>query len=259
MGASSSKAPKKSSSTFPRFASVNKRASKRILMPNSAIYPSNLPSNKTSETVEHNNNSLKSLTNDDANVVIRNKNNGLASDESFGSLTPKSSKKEKKKKKSDMAVSGEDTVSTYHKTNVCYYMVENGKFLKLPSDTKHKSNDGCYVKLSNGSFRHLMVPDGSHQEVNVKTVRQSMPVQKTSEKEKDRSEERQPQNRKIMVTMIDGGLPVVAVSKRDKTAHLKKDKDKIKVITSHFTNHFKAQVCNLKLKRIEFEIDRLNV
>lgn len=252
MGASSSKPPKKSS-TFSRFASVNKRASKRILMPNSAIYPSNLPSNnKTSEAAEHNNNSLKSLTNEDTNVVIRNKGNGLASDESLGSLTPKSSKKEKKKKKSD-AVSGEDTVSTYHKTNVCYYMVESGKFLKLPSDTKHKSNDGCYVKLSNGSFRHLMVPDGSHQEVNFKTVRQSMPVHKISEKEKekDKSEEKQPQNRKVMVTMIDGGLPVVAVSKRDKTAHLKKDKDKIKVITLH------EQLCNLKLKGIE--IDRLNV
>lgn len=228
MGASSSKPPKKSSSTFSRFASVNKRASKRILMPNSAIYPSNLPSSKTSETVEHNNNSLKSLPSEDANVVIRNKGNGLASDESFGSLTPKSSKKEKKKKKSDAAVSGEDTVSTYHKTNVCYYMVENGKFLKLPSDTKHKSNDGCYVKLSNGSFRHLMVPDGSHHEVNFKAVRQSMPVQKV---DRDKSEEKQPQNRKIMVTMIDGGLPVVAVSKRDKTSHLKKDRDKIKVIT----------------------------
>lgn len=238
MGASSSKPPKKSSSTFSRFASVNKRASKRILMPNSAIYPSNLPSNKNSETVEHNNNSLKSLTHEDSNVVIRNKTNGLASDESLGSLTPKSSKKEKKKKKSEAAASGEDTVSTYHKTNVCYYMVENGKFLKLPSDTKHKSNDGCYVKLSNGSFRHLMVPDGSHQEVNFKAVRQSMPVQKSSDKDRDKSEEKQPQNRKVMVTMIDGGLPVVAVSKRDKTAHLKKDREKIKVITCHSKSRF---------------------
>lgn len=230
MGATTSKPPKKSS-TFSRFASVNKRASKRILLQRSAIYPSNLPCNKTSENNEHNNNSLKSIETDEATVVIRNK--GGISDESVHSLIPKNYKKEKKKRKPDTSPSGDDTISTYHQTNVCYYMVENGKFLKLPNDTKHKSNDGCYVKLSNGSFRHLMVPDGagSHQNINFKPkdVRQSMPTQKTSEKYRERNEEKQPQNRKIMVTMVEGGLPVLAVSKREKTPVAKKEKDQVKV------------------------------
>lgn len=231
MGATASKPPKKSS-TFSRFASVNKRASKRILLQRSAIYPSNVPCNKSSENNEHNNNSLKSIETDEATVVIRNK--GETSDESVHSLIPKNYKKEKKKKRTDTSPSGDDCISTYHKTNVCYYMVENGKFLKLPNDTKHKSNDGCYVKSSNGSFRHLMVPDGagSHQNINLKTrdVRQSMPTQKISEKNREKNEEKQPQNRKIMVTFLDGGLPVLAVSKRDKTVPIaKKDKDQVKV------------------------------
>lgn len=233
MGTTSSKTPKKTS-TFSRFSSTKQRASKRFLKHNSTIYPSTVPSNTTSEQLEPNNNSQSSLkhkTSDETTVVIRKKGND-GSEESLAPTTPKSSKKEKKKKKSDGAASGDDAISTYHKTNVCYYKVENGKYLKLPNDTKHKSNDGCYIKLSNGSFRHLMVPDGagSRQEVcyKPKDIRQSLPMPKISDREK--VEEKQPANRKVMVTMIDGGLPVVAVSKRDRNSHsMKKEKEKTKV------------------------------
>lgn len=230
MGLTSSKTTKKSS-TFSRISSTKQqRASKRILKHNSAVYPSVVPSSTNNEKIECNNNSqgsLKNKANDESTVVIRKK----GSDDSLSPATP-NSKKEKKKKKSDATGSGDDVVSTYHKTNVCYYKVETGKYLKLPSDTKHKSNDGCYIKLSNGSFRHLMVPDGagSRPDVNFKPkdVRQSLPMPKISDKEK--SEDKQPQNRRVMVTMIDGGLPVVAVSKRDRTSHsIKKEKDKAKV------------------------------
>lgn len=234
MGTTPSKSPKKSPS-FTRAPSTKQRASKRFLKTTSAIYPS-VPSNANSGQIEHNNNSpslvIIEAAKDESTVVIRKK----SSDESLvTSMTPKSSKKDKKKKKSDGAVSGDDSISTYHKTNVCYYKVENGKYLKLPNDTKHKSNDGCYIKLSNGSFRHLMVPDGagSRHEVSykpIKDVRQSLPMPKISDRDKEKSEEKQPQNRKVMVTMIEGGLPVVAVSKREKTSNsIKKDKDKTKV------------------------------
>lgn len=232
MGTTSSKTPKKTS-TFSRFSSTKQRASKRFLKHNSTIYPSIVPSNTTSEQLEPNNNSQSSLKHktSETTVVIRKKGND-GSEESLPPTTPRSSKKEKKKKKSDGAASGDDAISTYHKTNVCYYKVENGKYLKLPNDTKHKSNDGCYIKLSNGSFRHLMVPDGagSRQEVcyKPKDIRQSLPMPKISDRE--RVEEKQPVNRKVMVTMIDGGLPVVAVSKRDRNSHsMKKEKEKTKV------------------------------
>lgn len=234
MGSTTSKTSKKSPN-FSRVSSTKSRASKRFLKHNSAIYPSTVPSSTNSDQIEHNNNSPALVTNEpkeDSTVVIRKK----ASDESLTASTPRGSKKEKKKKKSDAAASGDDSVSFYHQTNVCYYKVENGKYLKLPNDTKHKSNDGCYIKLSNGSFRHLMVPDGagSRQEVSYKPkdVRQSMPATRVTER--DRSEEKQPQNRKVMVTMIDGGLPVVAVSKREKTSgSMKKDKEKSKVGNCH--------------------------
>ncbi|KAL7012966.1 hypothetical protein ACKWTF_015120 [Chironomus riparius] len=239
MGSTASKA--KSTTISPLVST--KRASKRILKRNSAIYPTSPAQNieNNSENVENNNN-INSSSNhnsismppntpqDDETVVIRNKINASNGDVSSTPTTPKNAKKEKKKKKGDTE---DELAPTYHKTNVCYYKVENGTFLKLPSDTKHKSNDGCYVKCSNGSFRHLMVPDGagSRPEVNFKPdpipptkIRQSMPAPKAvvvpEEKEK---------NRKVMVTMIDGGLPVVAVSKRDKTSILqKKDKEKAK-------------------------------
>lgn len=233
MGTASSKANK--SSTFSRVSSTKQRASKRFLKHNSAIYPSSVPSSTNSEHIEHNNNSPSTVTSDSKDestvVIIRRKD----SDESLTSPTVRHSKKEtKKKKKADAAVSGDDSVSTYHQTNVCYYKVENGKYLKLPTDTKHKSNDGCYIKMSNGSFRHLMVPDGagSRHEVSykpVKDVRQSLPPSRIGDRDREKNEEKQPQNRKVMVTMIDGGLPVVAVSKREKTGNsIKKDKAKVK-------------------------------
>jgi hypothetical protein len=236
MGTTSSKTPK-TTSTISRFTTSKARASKRILKQNSTVYPSTVPSSTKSETVEDNNNSpepLPSASHDGATVSLRNKSNAQTSDESILPTTPRSSKKEKKKKKSDTAVNNDEPISTYHKTNVCYYKVENGKFLKLPSDTKHKSNDGCYVKLSNGSFRHLMVPDGagSRQELCIKPkdLRYSMPVQRVHEKEREKSEDKPSQNHKVMVTMIDGGLPVVAVSKRNRTTNSsKKDKTKVKL------------------------------
>lgn len=238
MGSTASKPPK-TPSTFSRIAS--KRTSKRIFKQNSAVYPLAVPCDKKSENIENNNNSMQSLKplniEEEAVVVIRKKHNDEVSDDSSHIISRRNSKKEKKKRKSEAAPSGDDIISTYHQTNICYYQVENGKYLKLPNDTKHKSNDGCFIKMSNGSFRHVMVPDGSgsHQSMIVQTkdVRQSMPVQKISEKGKAKNDNKQQENRRVMVTMIDGGLPVVAVSKRDKTSnHLKKEKDKLKVTSA---------------------------
>lgn len=232
MGATESKTPKKT--PISNFTPSSKRVSKRILKRNSAIYPTNIEQSVNNNDVEKNNNSSnpkQENQKDDFRVVIRG--NLEISDESLSVSTPKSAKKEKKKKKSEVGLSGDDTLSTYHQTNVCYYKVDNGKFLKLPNDTKHKSNDGCYIKLSNGSFRHLMVPDGAGSRPEVyfkpKSVRQSMPT--PVQKHDERCEEKHPQNRKVMVTMIDGGLPVLAISKREKTTNaFKKEKEKIKVI-----------------------------
>jgi hypothetical protein len=220
MGTTTSKTPK------TPFNSAEKRASKRILKRNSTIYPSTVPCN---DHVENNNNSSDMLLNNSTieEVVIRNHTKNVEE------ITPKSAKKEKKKKKSESAVSGDENVLTYHQTNICYYKVESGKFLKLPNNTKHKSGS-CYVKVSNGSFRQFLnVSDGtgSQSEISFKAKdsRQSMPVQKLSDREKN--DDKQPQNRKIMVTMLDGGaLPVVAVSKRERASNpIKKDKEKSKV------------------------------
>lgn len=238
MGSATSKA--KSTTISPLVST--KRASKRILKRNSAIYPTSPPQNvsDTSELIETNNNTPQNTPQEDETVVIRNKSQVNSNGDISTPTTPKNAKKDKKKRKGDTQ-SGDEAAPTYHQTNVCYYKVENGTFLKLPNDTKHKSNDGCYVKLSNGSFRHLMVPDGagSRPEVNFKPdgseqrsnnrkdVRQSMPV---PPKSLNVGSEEKEKNRKVMVTMIDGGLPVVAVSKRDKAANLaKKEKEKHKV------------------------------
>lgn len=237
MGSATSKS--KSTTISPLVST--KRASKRILKRNSAIYPTSPPQNVTveaPEVIETNNNTPQNTPQEDATIVIRNKSITVISNGDVSTpTTPKNAKKEKKKKKGD-TTSGDEGAPNYHQTNVCYYKVENGTFLKLPNDTKHKSNDGCYVKLSNGSFRHLMVPDGagSRPEVNFKPdaghnhnhrkdARQSMPVPPKSFVAGGVVEEKE-KNRKVMVTMIDGGLPVVAVSKRDKAA--KKEKTKVK-------------------------------
>ena len=68
-------------------------------------------------------------------------------------------------------------------------------------------------------------PDAGHSHNHRKDVRQSMPVPPKSFVAGGVVEEKE-KNRKVMVTMIDGGLPVVAVSKRDKAA--KKEKTKVK-------------------------------
>lgn len=81
-----------------------------------------------------------------------------------------------------------------------------------------------------------MVPDGaaSRSDVQIKTPvnRQSMQSQKTSDKNKDRVEDKQVPNRKVMVTMIDGG-PVVAtayaVTKKDKNSNSSKKRESKKV------------------------------
>jgi hypothetical protein len=149
MGSASSKT--KSSKISPFIQQTNKRASKRILKRNSVVYPTQADQHCNNDINENNNNisnSIQNTRNDE--VVLRNTHKNENSSESLPICSSKSTKKEKKKKKSEI---DEDSISTYHQTNVCYYKVDNGKFLKLPNDTKHKSNDGCYVKLSNGSFR----------------------------------------------------------------------------------------------------------
>jgi hypothetical protein len=251
MGSTTSKTK---STTISPLAST-KRASKRILKRNSAIYPTTQQQQNPSHPQHHsvdncnnveNNNNIN-INHDDNTIVIRNKSTTVNSNGDLSApTTPKNVKKEKsKKKRNDNAVSGDESAPAYHQTNVCYYKVENGTFLKLPNDTKHKSNDGCYVKLSNGSFRHLMVPDGagSRPEVNFKpdggvndkkNNRQSMPVPPKNTNLVNGEEKAVEKNRKVMVTMIDGGLPVVAVSKRDKTANLAK-KEKIKVLLTILT------------------------
>lgn len=222
MGAATSKTSK------APFHSTTKRASKRILKQNSTVYPSTVPCSENGENddEEKSPDFLRKNKSDDGDVVLRSRS--VNYDNSSSIL--KSAKKEKKKKKPENSAAGDDNVSCYHQTNVCYYKVESGKFLKLPNNTKHKSNDGsCYVKLSNGSFRHFLDASDeveSRPEVNIKTVRQSMPVQKTSDRE-----EKPQQNRKVMVTMLDGGaLTVLAVSKREKVSNpIKKEKEKAKV------------------------------
>lgn len=212
MGASTSKTPKKI------ILSKNERASKRILKRNSTIYPSSSVPCKENILLEPPQNDQG----DSQEVVLRNSpKNCEASPSSI-----RNSKKEKKKKKTENAASGDENISTYHQTDVCYYKVENGKFLKLPSNTKHKSNDGsCYVKVSNGSFRHFC--DASEiSDVKSKEVRQSMPVQKSVEKDKEKNDEKR--CRQVMVTMLDGGaLPVLAISKRSNSN--KKEKLKVKI------------------------------
>lgn len=87
-----------------------------------------------------------------------------------------------------------------------------------------------------------MVPDGaaSRSDVQIKTPvnRQSIQSQKTSDKNKDRVEDKQVTNRKVMVTMIDGG-PVVAtayaVTKKDKNTNSSKKTRDSKKVTKKLT------------------------
>lgn len=230
--------PSKATKQLNNFAPTKTRLSKRILKRNSAIYPSSTTS-KILEVSEKNNNSSASAIlstkehgNSSSAVVLRNKSENesskLHSNESISDnhrASKRDSKMTSKKKKVDSAASKE-SVSTYHQTNVCYFKLDDGKFLKLPSDTKHKSSDGCYVKQTNGSFRHI----------NFNAENDTNDTPKSKKDSKDAPNHNQ--NRKVLVTMIDAGLPVVAISKRDKTSTVKKEK--LKVDTKNILENLKS-------------------
>lgn len=116
MGATSSKTANRSS-TPSSFVPSSRRISKRMLMRNSAVYPKPVDSNAYI-TTESNNNNKQIVIEKESTVVLRNMANVELSNESLSNSTPKSAKKERKKKKSDVALSGEDSVSTYHQTAV---------------------------------------------------------------------------------------------------------------------------------------------
>lgn len=238
MGTTPSKATKQLNNVTNNFAPTKTRLSKRILKRNSAIYPSSTNS-KILEVSEKNNNSASAILsgkdhdNSTSTVVVNlrnkseNETSSKHSNESISNLSTEnqrvSAKRESKKKKKADSAASKESVSTYHQTNCCYFKVDDGKFLKLPSDTKHKSSDGCYVKQMNGSFRHI--------NFNSETANESADTIKSSSKKdaahNNQNKENPNQNRKVLVTMIDAGLPVVAISKRDKTSSVKKEKLKV--------------------------------
>uniref|UniRef100_A0A1L8DKI7 MAP/microtubule affinity-regulating kinase 3 n=1 Tax=Nyssomyia neivai TaxID=330878 RepID=A0A1L8DKI7_9DIPT len=144
----------------------------------------------------------------------------------------------------------------YHKTDNCYYKTPDGGYHKLPQDSFHKTSEGCYIKMTDGSFRRLddvkaaaakdsngsgdtSVSSQSRYKSNMmKFLRRSKShtpgTIKEMQKEKAAAGHPAPNNttanhnRRVMVTMIDGGLPVVATSKqRD---HQRTSKSKVKVI-----------------------------
>lgn len=243
MGTTPSKATKQLNNVTNSFAPTKTRLSKRILKRNSAIYPSSTNS-KILEVSEKNNNSASAIlsaakehennSSSSSHVVMRNKSENEPSKHSNESISDnnnqRASKRDSKmlsskKKKVDSAASKE-SVSTYHQTNVCYFKVDDGKFLKLPSDTKHKSSDGCYVKQQNGSFRHINF-NTEHENETPKSTKKDTNHHNKSANNDNKDAPNQSQNRKVLVTMIDAGLPVVAISKRDKTSTVKKEKLKV--------------------------------
>lgn len=156
-------------------------------------------------------------------------------------------------------------VEGYHKTEHCYYKRPDGGYIKLPPDSFHKTSEGCYTKLMDGTFVRVESSynkicgsnqstqnqtqasestQGSRQKSNVlrflKRSKSHTPsTMKEMQKEKEREREKLhnqivernmsaqgAQNRRVMVTMIDGGLPVLATSKADKVhkpkVHLQK-------------------------------------
>jgi hypothetical protein len=241
MGTTPSKATKQLNSVTNNFAPTKTRLSKRILKRNSAIYPSSTNS-KILEVSEKNNNSASAILSakeheNSSSVVMRNKSENESSKHSNESISDnqraskRDSKMLSKKKKVDSAASKE-SVSTYHQTNVCYFKVDDGKFLKLPSDTKHKSSDGCYVKQTNGSFRHINF--NTENENIIETPKSTKKDTNNKANNSDKDAPNQSQNRKVLVTMIDAGLPVVAISKRDKTSTVKKEKLKVTYKTTKF-------------------------
>lgn len=243
MGTTPSKATKQLNNVTNSFAPTKTRLSKRILKRNSAIYPSSTTS-KLLEVNEKNNNSASAILSgkdhDSSTVVVNlrnkseNEHSSKHSNESISNLSTEnqraSVKRDSKKKKKVDSAASKESVSTYHQTNYCYFKLDDGKFLKLPSDTKHKSNDGCYVKQTNGSFRHINfnAENANNNENQADATKSSSRKEALNSSQKGQDKENVPnpnQNRKVLVTMIDAGLPVVAISKRDKT--VKKEKLKV--------------------------------
>lgn len=93
MGSATSKA--KSTTISPLVST--KRASKRILKRNSAIYPTSPPQNvsETSEVIETNNNTPHNTPQEDETVVIRNKSQVNSNGDISTPTTPKNAKKVK--------------------------------------------------------------------------------------------------------------------------------------------------------------------
>ncbi|XP_055692485.1 serine/threonine-protein kinase MARK2 isoform X14 [Lutzomyia longipalpis] len=143
----------------------------------------------------------------------------------------------------------------YHKTDNCYYKTPDGGYHKLPQDSFHKTSEGCYIKMTDGSFRKLdevkaaaakdangsgdtSVSSQSRYRSNMmKFLRRSKShtpgTIKEMQKEKAAAHAAQNstaanQNRRVMVTMIDGGLPVVATSKQPDYHRSSKSKDRTK-------------------------------
>lgn len=243
MGTTPSKATKQLNNVTNNFAPTKTRLSKRILKRNSAIYPSSTNS-KILDVSEKNNNSASAILTSkdhDSTVVVnlRNKSENEAaskhSNESISNLSTEnqrvSVKRDSKKKKKVDSAASKESVSTYHQTNYCYFKLDDGKFLKLPSDTKHKSSDGCYVKQTNGSFRHINFNaenSANHESADATKSSSRKEALNSSQKSHDKENVPNPNhNRKVLVTMIDAGLPVVAISKRDKTSSVKKEKLKV--------------------------------
>ncbi|XP_059608385.1 uncharacterized protein LOC132256162 [Phlebotomus argentipes] len=127
----------------------------------------------------------------------------------------------------------------YHKTDNCYYKTPDGGYHKLPQDSFHKTSEGCYVKLADGSFRRLdevkavakeaagsgdssVSSQSRYKNQMMRFLRRSKShtpgTIKEMQKEKAVAQNVNTtagnQNRRVMVTMMDGGLPVVATSKQ---------------------------------------------
>lgn len=142
----------------------------------------------------------------------------------------------------------------YHKTDSCYYKTPDGGYHKLPPDSYHKMSEVCYNKMPDGSFRRLdnltlpnnmSIPsDGGlsqqHHKVRNQIIRflkrskshtpaTIKEMQKTKEKEREHrmsTVAAKPTahhttggtgSRKVVVTMMENGLPIVATSHKSNT------------------------------------------
>lgn len=171
----------------------------------------------------------------------------------------------------------------YHKTDNCYYRSPDGGYHKLPSDSYHKMSEGCYVKTGDGSFRRLETastnPNGSdsHSQNSGQTKVKSQVMKflkrskshtpatlKELQKEKENRSNNSgatggtsgagEKNRKVVVTMMEnGGLPIVATSKADRSSKHTRDKDgssgrnKVSKILKLFLEKFIYKYCLKKM------------